>query len=83
MKKIKVAVVGFGYWGPNIVRNFDSQLNCEVEYIVDSSDERLAVVNKNYPHTKTTKDLDDVIKDSNIDAVIIATPVFLSYEICL
>ena len=81
MKKIQVAVVGFGYWGPNIVRNFDSQLNCDVEYVVDSSDERLAVVNKNYPHIKITKDLDDVINNSNIDAIIVATPVFTHYEI--
>lgn len=81
MKKIKVAVIGFGYWGPNIVRNFDSQLNCDLEYVVDSSDERLGVVNKNYPHIKTTKDLDDVINNSNIDAIIVATPVFTHYEI--
>jgi len=81
MKKIKVAVIGFGYWGPNIVRNFHSQLNCDVEYVVDSSDERLAIVNENYPNTKTTKYLDDVINNSNIDAVIIATPVFTHYEI--
>ncbi len=81
MKKIKVAVIGFGYWGPNIVRNFHSQLNCDVEYVVDSSDERLAIVNENYPNTKTTKNLDDVINNSNIDAVIIATPVFTHYEI--
>lgn len=81
MKKIKVAVIGFGYWGPNIVRNFHSQLNCDVEYVVDSSDERLAIVNKNYPNTKTTKNLDDVINNSSIDAVIIATPVFTHYEI--
>ena len=81
MKKIKVAVIGFGYWGPNIVRNFDSQLNCDVEYVVDSSDERLAIVNKNYPNIKTTKNLDDVINNSNIDGVVIATPVFTHYEI--
>jgi predicted dehydrogenase len=81
MKKIKVAVIGFGYWGPNIVRNFHSQINCDVEYVVDSSDERLAIVNENYPNTKTTKNLDDVINNSNIDAVIIATPVFTHYEI--
>jgi predicted dehydrogenase len=81
MNKIKVAVIGFGYWGPNIVRNFNSQLNCDVAYVVDSSDERLAVVNKNYPNTKTTKNLDDVTNNSSIDAVIIATPVFTHYEI--
>jgi predicted dehydrogenase len=81
MNKIKVAVIGFGYWGPNIVRNFHSQLNCDVEYVVDSSHERLAIVNENYPNTKTSKNLDDVIKNPNIDAVIIATPVFTHYEI--
>jgi len=81
MSKIKVAVIGFGYWGPNIVRNFNSQLNCDVEYVVDSSDERLAIVNKDYPSTKTTRNLDDVIFNSNIDAVVIATPVYTHYDI--
>jgi len=81
MNKIKVAVIGFGYWGPNIVRNFNSQLNCDVEYVVDSRDERLAIVNKNYPNTKTTKNLDDVIFNSDIDAIIIATPVYTHYGI--
>ena len=81
MMKIKVAVVGFGYWGPNIVRNFNSQANCVVEYVVDSRSERLEVVSKAYPQTKTTKSLDDVISNTSIDAIIIATPVFTHYEI--
>jgi predicted dehydrogenase len=81
MNKIKVAVIGFGYWGPNIVRNFSSQLGCEVRYVVDARDDRLAIANMNYPNTETTKDVDDVIFDSNIDAIIIATPVHTHYEI--
>lgn len=78
---IKIGIIGYGYWGPNLVRNFNAQLNCDVEYVVDSRDERLAVVNKNYPNIKTTKNLDDVINNSNIDAIIIATPVYTHYEI--
>ena len=81
MNKIKVAVIGFGYWGPNIVRNFIAQLDCEVKYVVDTRDDRLAIVNKNYPNTKTTKNVDDVIFDASIDAIIIATPVHTHFEI--
>jgi len=81
MNKIKVAVVGFGYWGPNIVRNFNAQSNCDVDYVVDSRDERLAIVNENYPETRTTKDLDEVISNTTIDAIIVATPVYTHYEI--
>lgn len=81
MRIVKVAVIGFGYWGPNIVRNFNAQSNCNVEYVVDSREERLAIVNKNYPDIRTSKDLNEVISNAKIDAIIVATPVYTHYEI--
>lgn len=78
---VKVAVVGFGYWGPNMVRNFNAQSNGEVLYVADFRKERLDIVNKMYPSIKTTQSPDEAIMDTETDAVIIATPVFTHFEL--
>ena len=78
---MKVAVIGFGYWGPNLVRNFNSVSGCEVAMVCDARDERLSVVKKMYPNVTTTKNAQDVFGNTWIDAVIIATPVFTHFEL--
>lgn len=78
---VKVAVIGFGYWGPNMVRNFNAQSNGEVLYVADFRKERLDIVNKMYPSIKTTQSPDEAIMDTETDAVIIATPVFTHFEL--
>ncbi len=78
---MKIAVIGFGYWGPNLVRNFNSVSNCQVVALCDFREERLAVVNKLYPSIKTTKDPNDIFSNPEIDAVVIATPVFTHFDI--
>ncbi|OFY84462.1 MAG: oxidoreductase [Bacteroidetes bacterium RIFCSPLOWO2_12_FULL_35_15] len=78
---MKIAVIGFGYWGPNLVRNFSNIQDCSVEYVCDFRAERLDIVKKLYPSVKTSSDLDAVLNDTNIDAVVIATPVFTHFEI--
>lgn len=78
---MKIAVIGFGYWGPNLVRNFNSVSNCQVAALCDFREERLAVVNKLYPSIKTTKDPNDIFSNPEIDAVVIATPVFTHFDI--
>lgn len=78
---MNVAVIGFGYWGPNLVRNFNNVNECNVAYVCDFREERLAVVNKLYPSVKTTKDLNDIFNNAAVDAVIIATPVFSHFEL--
>lgn len=78
---LNCAILGFGYWGPNLVRNFNAVSECKVKYVCDFRDERLALVNKQYPNIITTKDFDAVLNDSEIDAVIIATPVFTHFEL--
>lgn len=78
---MNIAIVGFGYWGPNLVRNFNSVADCKVKYVCDFRAERLAVVSKQYPSIGTTSDFDTVLNDPSIDAVVIATPVFTHFDL--
>jgi predicted dehydrogenase len=78
---MNVAIIGFGYWGPNLVRNFNSVADCKVKYVCDFRTERLILVGKQYPNINTTNDFESVINDSDVDAVIIATPVFTHFEL--
>ncbi len=78
---MNVAIIGFGYWGPNLVRNFNSVANCKVKYVCDFREERLNIVGKQYPNIITTKDVDQVFNDTEIDAVVIATPVFTHFDL--
>ena len=80
-KSINIAVVGYGYWGPNMVRNFNAQSNCNVLYVADLRQERLNFVKRNYPKINVTTSIDEVIDHKEVDAVVIATPVFTHYEI--
>ena len=78
---INVAIVGFGYWGPNLVRNFSSISGVRVGKVVDLRQERLEVVKSNYPTTEVSTDIDSLWSDASIDAVVIATPVFTHFPI--
>lgn len=70
-----MAVVGCGYWGPNLIRNFRSLNGVRVKTICDCNSERLACMEKLYPEARPTSKFQDVIEDSEIDLVAIATPV--------
>lgn len=78
---VKIAIIGFGYWGPNLVRNFSATENCILDTVADFREERLAIVKKNYPTVRTTTNVDDVFNDASIDAVVIATPVFTHFSL--
>lgn len=77
---INVAVVGCGYWGPNLLRNFRSLPECHVKMICDMDGGRLEHMKGLYPGMEATEDIDDVINDAEIDAVAIATPVRFHFE---
>jgi predicted dehydrogenase len=77
---IKICLVGYGYWGPNLLRNFNSIANCKVSVVCDTRRERLELVHKSYPDTVLTTTLDEAFHN-DIDAVVIATPVFTHFEI--
>ena len=72
---LNVAVVGCGYWGPNLIRNFRSLPDCRVKAICDLDRERLGYLEQTYPGIETTTDYTQIVKDPKIDAVAIATPV--------
>ena len=72
---INVGVIGYGYWGPNMVRNFYANKDAKVVWVCDLSKDRLALVEAGYPTVKTTTDHKDIMKDAGVDAVVISTPV--------
>jgi predicted dehydrogenase len=78
---INVAVIGIGYWGPNLVRNFIANPKTHINTCCDLNQERLNFIHRFYPSLKTEKDYRKIIKDPNIDLIAICTPVFSHYEI--
>jgi predicted dehydrogenase len=76
-----IGVIGYGYWGPNLVRNFNQVDGGSVVAVCDSRPERLAVVNKLYPAVTTYSDVDAMLADTGVDAVAIATPVTSHYPL--
>ena len=71
---VKVGVIGCGYWGPNLVRNFSQIETTDMDYICDLDEKRMEPIKKTYPTLKMTKTYRSVIEDSEVDAVVIATP---------
>jgi predicted dehydrogenase len=78
---IGLAVVGLGYWGPNLVRCAVENDNCIVERICDSDLDALAKLTRRYPGIEATQDLDEVLDDDRINGVLIATPVTTHYDL--
>jgi predicted dehydrogenase len=79
--QIGIGVVGYGYWGPNLVRNFASIPSARVVGVSDLDPAKLAAVSRSYPGVMATESYEDLLKDSRIDAVAIATPVHTHYEL--
>ena len=78
-----VAVVGCGYWGPNLIRNFHSLADCRVKAICDFNRERLDHFKQAYPNVTTTTNFDDIIGDPEVNAVAIATPVQTHFPLAM
>ena len=81
MSTVNLGLIGYGYWGPNLVRNFYSVNGCNVRMVVDARQERLNLVSKNYPAIQCSTNADDILHNPEIDAVVIATPVFAHYTL--
>ncbi|MGM0587766.1 MAG: Gfo/Idh/MocA family protein [Bacteroidota bacterium] len=77
----KVAVVGCGYWGPKLVRNFTSILHKNMHSVVDIDPARLESVKATYPHLQSYTSMEELIAQAPIDAVAIATPVHTHFEL--
>ncbi len=78
---LKVAIIGAGYWGPNLVRNFVKSEACDVLMVADHKPEKLANIKKTYPHIEVTESADQVFSNNHIDAVAIATPVSTHFDL--
>ena len=77
---MNISVIGFGCWGPNLVRNFKNIKNCNVTHIAESQKERHERIHKLYPDI-TISTFNQIITNSNIDAVVIATSISSHYEL--
>ena len=78
---IRIGVIGYGYWGPNIVRNFHSLDNCEVMSVCDKSAAALRRASRLYPAVPMTTDFTEVLTSPKIDAVAIVTPVWTHFAL--
>jgi len=78
-----IGVIGYGYWGPNLVRNFMSDADWRVVSVCDRSENRLAEVKRLYPAVTTTTKPEDLYRNASIDAIAIATPVATHFELAM
>jgi predicted dehydrogenase len=72
---VRIGVVGLGYWGPNLARNFDALPGCELAWLCDGSPEQLEAFRGRFPEARESTELDELLADRDLDAVAIATPV--------
>jgi predicted dehydrogenase len=72
---VRVAVVGLGYWGPNLARNLAAIPGCEVSWLCDASAEARSRLERSFPGARSTDVLGEVLDDPELDAVVLATPV--------
>lgn len=80
---LRVGVIGYGYWGPNLVRNFMSCPGSSVVAVSDLVEDRLLPLRKQYPNLLITSDSTQLIQDPSIDAIVIATPVSSHFELAI
>jgi predicted dehydrogenase len=74
-RPVRVGVVGLGYWGPNLARNFAAIPGCELAWLCDASADARARLERSFPAARSTGELADLLGDEQLDAVALATPV--------
>src|SRR5438874_2084869 len=79
-RQVKVGLVGFGYWGPKLMRNFSDMAEASLAWCADLSSERLAIVSAQHPGVRTTQSYDEMLA-SDVDAVVVATPIRTHYRL--
>ena len=78
---VRVGVIGYGYWGPNIVRNFHAQEHSRVVAVCDKSEKSLRRVCQAHPEIPVTQDFRELIESTDVDVAAIVTPVWTHYEL--
>ena len=80
-RRVRVAVVGLGYWGPKLVRNLYELADADVVAVCDVREEAVAAISRRYPRLKRTTRYADILEDAKVDAVVIATPVSSQFNL--
>lgn len=80
-RPINIGIVGYGYWGPNLVRNFAEVETCQVKYVCDRLQRNLSKAQRRYPGMAVTKDYEVLLNDSELSAVIVATRVSSHFDL--
>jgi predicted dehydrogenase len=78
---MKIGLIGYGYWGPNLARNFNANPDLDLAYICDFSEGRLKVASALYKQAKLVNDPEELFKDKALDAIGIATPVSTHFDL--
>src|SRR6185503_17104448 len=78
---INIGILGYGYWGPNLVRNFAETPGATVAGVADLDPRKLEIVQRRYPAVKTSTDFQDLLRDTTIDAIAVSTPVSTHFEL--
>ncbi len=78
---INIGLIGYGYWGPNLARNFNNNPDMKLSAICDFSDKRLKAAGQLYPDVTLTKETQDLFRDTQLDAIAIATPVSTHFDL--
>ena len=78
---IKIGVIGYGYWGPNLVRNFAEVARVKLAAVADTDRGKLELVQRRFPAVKAITDFQDLLRDPEIDAIALATPVTTHFEL--
>ena len=81
MSSINIGVIGLGYWGPNLLRNFAENEAAQLRWICDQDEQRLTSMSRRYPMAQTTTDYRAVAHDQSVDAVAVVTPVATHFTI--
>lgn len=80
---VNIGIIGYGYWGPNLARNFAEVAGAAVSSVADVDEAKLGLVCRRYPGVRTTPNLRELIADPALDAIAIATPVSTHYDIAM
>src|SRR5260370_386013 len=78
---VRVGVIGYGYWGPNVVRNLQSLENCQLVTICDKNSDSLRRASRVYPDVELTTDFSELLTAPQIDAIAVVTPVWTHFEL--
>ena len=83
LEPVRTAVVGLGYWGPNLIRNLNELEEAELRWICDLDQSRLDTFGRRYPAVSCTRDFADLLADPELEAIAIATPVSTHFPLAL